>query len=334
VEIYKGPSHRRFWEDPAAQRARGIAQAAVQALWPDAYRAATRFPLALPNPLDPVGGQAAPQEGSAEWNRTVADAEALYRQPGRVWAAIHVLVHNAHDPLRPAQALASRSLAAWLRQHFMCCNCRGFWAVDVLNAVGLPPEAAEREAHKVRSAQWFRIYLLTQRAPLIRLPSMSSRCAAVVVEGAQYGLGALRGHPRRPPLALARGHRRRDGSPVWALQRPHPLPKPLVSAVRGSGADVDDTGAGRGPTGKGQRGALTCAVAGNEQDRLVCIVFLDLVHVFFGVAVHSFYLGSNTARRRSGAASAGKQTNKRAGRWGASAAPLAKVGSNFISMRS
>jgi hypothetical protein len=42
-----------------------------------------------------------------------------------VWSLIHTLVANTADPMRAASVEASRALAVWLRQHFMCTNCRG-----------------------------------------------------------------------------------------------------------------------------------------------------------------------------------------------------------------
>jgi hypothetical protein len=68
---------------------------------------------------------------SSQWNHTAAKAAALYRQSNKVWSTIQTLVHNMRDPMPPTQVTASRALAVWLRQHFMCCNCRGMWATYV-----------------------------------------------------------------------------------------------------------------------------------------------------------------------------------------------------------
>ena len=65
-----------------------------------------------------------------------------------VWSVVHTLVHNMRDPMPAAQVRASRALAVWLRQSFMCCNCRGMWGNYVLNAVGLPPADSSRLAHE------------------------------------------------------------------------------------------------------------------------------------------------------------------------------------------
>lgn len=86
---------------------------------------------------------------SAKWNQTSEEAEKLYRQPNKLWSAVHTLIHNCRDPMPRAQVAASRSIAVWLRSHFMCCNCRGFWGNDVLDAIGLPPESTSREEHKL-----------------------------------------------------------------------------------------------------------------------------------------------------------------------------------------
>lgn len=84
---------------------------------------------------------------SEQYNKTAQKADRLYRQPNKLWSTIHTLIHNCADPMSSSQVHASRALAVWLRQHFMCCNCRGFWA-DLLNEAGLPPSSTSRQEHK------------------------------------------------------------------------------------------------------------------------------------------------------------------------------------------
>lgn len=62
--------------------------------------------------------------GSAAWNATAESANLLFHQPNKLWSTIHTLIHNCKDPMSSRQILASRALAVWLRQHFMCQNCR------------------------------------------------------------------------------------------------------------------------------------------------------------------------------------------------------------------
>ena len=59
------------------------------------------------------------EPGSKGWNETAAEAGVIYRQSSKVWSAIHSLIHNCRDPMPWEQVQASRSLAVWLRQHFM-----------------------------------------------------------------------------------------------------------------------------------------------------------------------------------------------------------------------
>jgi hypothetical protein len=62
---------------------------------------------------------------SAEWNATAKEAHVQYRQANKIWSLIHTLMANTADPMRAASVEASRALAVWLRQYFMCTNCRG-----------------------------------------------------------------------------------------------------------------------------------------------------------------------------------------------------------------
>jgi len=146
VEKYGSPLSHNFWFDPSADKARLLIQNIVRALWPEQYRSKTIFPIAIPDPRKAVRAGGAPD--TAAWNTTAHEAALLYKQANKLWSAIHTLIHNVRDPMSSAAVHASRSLALWLRQHFGCQNCRGFWATDVLNVVGLPPETSEREKHK------------------------------------------------------------------------------------------------------------------------------------------------------------------------------------------
>ena len=115
----------------------------MRELWPEVYRRDTRFPLAsFPDPRLSGG-----PPGSAAWNASAAAGKKLYRQANKVWSTIHSLMANTADPMRPAGVEASRALAVWLRQHFMCTNCRGFWGAAVVNELGLPPRSTAREDH-------------------------------------------------------------------------------------------------------------------------------------------------------------------------------------------
>ena len=143
TEIFHNPEALVFWRSDAADAARASIASIVAELWPEAYRQQTRFPLAtFPDPRSAPGGPL-----SADWNATAAAGRALYRQAAKVWSTIHSLMANTADPMRPASAAASRALAVWLRQHFMCTNCRGFWGNVVLEELGLPPASTSRDAH-------------------------------------------------------------------------------------------------------------------------------------------------------------------------------------------
>lgn len=68
-------------------------------------------------------------------------------QPNMVWSLIHFLMHNQPSPM-PARAVeASQALASHLSENFWCNDCRGFFTIGVLSAYGLPPSAADGEAH-------------------------------------------------------------------------------------------------------------------------------------------------------------------------------------------
>jgi hypothetical protein len=54
VEHFTNPLALRFWHTPAADVARAKIQGIVAALWPESYRAATRFPLDIPDPRHAV----------------------------------------------------------------------------------------------------------------------------------------------------------------------------------------------------------------------------------------------------------------------------------------
>uniref|UniRef100_A0A383W1N7 Sulfhydryl oxidase n=1 Tax=Tetradesmus obliquus TaxID=3088 RepID=A0A383W1N7_TETOB len=149
VEHFTNPLSVKFWHSPAADVARGKIQGILAALWPQSYRAATRFPLDIPDPRH------AGSVHSTGWNHTAAKAASLYHQSNKVWSTIQTLVHNMKDPMPPTQVAASRALAVWLRQHFMCCNCRGMWANYVLNHLGLPPKSSSRYDH---TRWWWRAH--------------------------------------------------------------------------------------------------------------------------------------------------------------------------------
>jgi hypothetical protein len=68
----------------------------------------------------------------------------MHHRPTQVWSLIHTLMANTADPMRPASVEASRALAVWLRQHFMCTNCRGACAGQPHPA---PPAAFARGVH-------------------------------------------------------------------------------------------------------------------------------------------------------------------------------------------
>jgi hypothetical protein len=54
VEVFTGPMNPHFWSSRSAERARKEIQRLVAILWPEQYRAATRFPLEIPDPRKAV----------------------------------------------------------------------------------------------------------------------------------------------------------------------------------------------------------------------------------------------------------------------------------------
>ena len=54
VEVFTGPLYAKFWTSKAAERARAKIQRIVAVLWPEQYRAATKFPLEFPDPRKAV----------------------------------------------------------------------------------------------------------------------------------------------------------------------------------------------------------------------------------------------------------------------------------------
>jgi hypothetical protein len=54
VEHFVSPLTAQFWHPATGDVARAKIQAIVAALWPDTYRAATRFPLDIPDPRHAV----------------------------------------------------------------------------------------------------------------------------------------------------------------------------------------------------------------------------------------------------------------------------------------
>jgi hypothetical protein len=89
---------------------------------------------------------------SKAWNASIAEATKLYRQASKVWSIIHTLIHNTDDPMPGSAVQASRALAVWLRQHFMCCNCRGFWANLVSTDQGKVCNGPAAETHDSAAA--------------------------------------------------------------------------------------------------------------------------------------------------------------------------------------
>eukprot|EP00884_Botryococcus_braunii_P013073 jgi/Botrbrau1/21767/Bobra.43_1s0157.1 len=206
TEVYGNPTNPRFWQDSAADTSRELIQTLLKTLWPASYRKLTKFPLQFPDP------RAAGPLYSKGWNETARRAHVLYRQANKVWSTIHTLIHNTDDPLSVQQVEASRGIAVWLRHHFMCCNCRGFWSQDVLNAVGLPPVSRDREDHKF---WWWRSHnMVSEHAAATRgghpwvYPPMTDADFAT-----QYG--KLSAHLRcQNPWFLAREHA--DG--MWKIR--------------------------------------------------------------------------------------------------------------------
>lgn len=78
VEHFTNPLSVKFWHSPAADVARGKIQGILAALWPQSYRAATRFPLDIPDPRHAVSGDNAQYQWCHVW-RNVFRCNVLVR---------------------------------------------------------------------------------------------------------------------------------------------------------------------------------------------------------------------------------------------------------------
>ncbi len=75
-------------------------------------------------------------------NNTVLDvlAQAFDNsfRPQMLWSLVHYLTFNLPEAISFKQASASRALASWLSENFLCTDCRGFFTIGVLEAYGPP----------------------------------------------------------------------------------------------------------------------------------------------------------------------------------------------------
>ena len=130
-----------FWYSVEGNRSREIIQNIVETLWPEVYRPQTTFPIPVPDP------RSTGPPYTAAWNETAAHVGSLLAQTPRVWSTIHSLITNTKELMDPPQIQASQALALFLAQSFICPDCRGFWRIDVLDVIGLPPSSNDREDH-------------------------------------------------------------------------------------------------------------------------------------------------------------------------------------------
>ena len=130
-----------FWYSELGNRTRNLIQDIVETLWPEVYRNTTTFPLSIPDPR--TTGPAY----TAAWNSTAQEAKTTMSQTPRVWSTIHSLVTNTKQTMDHKQVQASQQLAIFLAQSFICPDCRGFWNIDVLQEIGIPPSSNDREDH-------------------------------------------------------------------------------------------------------------------------------------------------------------------------------------------
>lgn len=139
-----------FWYSSEGNRSRDVAQNLVQTLWPDVYRSTTTFPIAIPDP------RLTGPPYTAAWNETASEAQSIMIQTPRVWSLVHSLVSNIQSGvMTQEQVLASQGLAMFLAQSFICPDCRGFWRVDVLDVIGIPPSTTNSAEHE---AWWWRAH--------------------------------------------------------------------------------------------------------------------------------------------------------------------------------
>lgn len=135
------PSQAEFWYSAVGNTTRDNIQNIVQTLWPEIYRNTTKFPLPYPDPR-----RTGPPYTEA-WNSTAARVLTIQAQTPKVWSTVHSLITNTKEIMDEGQVQASQALAMFLAQSFICPDCRGYWRVDVLDEIGLPPSSNNREDH-------------------------------------------------------------------------------------------------------------------------------------------------------------------------------------------
>lgn len=131
-----------FWYSSEGNRSRETIQRIVETLWPEVYRDETSFPLPIPDP------RSTGPPYTAAWNQTANEAQSIMLQTPRVWSTVHSLVANLGETMTQEQVAASQGLAMFLAQSFICPDCRGFWRVDVLNIIGIPPSTTNAADHE------------------------------------------------------------------------------------------------------------------------------------------------------------------------------------------
>jgi hypothetical protein len=83
--------------------------------------------------------------------KAIVDAFDMSFRPQHLWSLVHVLTFNLPDQLTFKQATASRALATWLSNNFVCTDCMGFFTIGILETYGPPPESLAGIDH----AKWW-----------------------------------------------------------------------------------------------------------------------------------------------------------------------------------
>jgi len=70
---------------------------------------------------------------------SLAQSVSRASRPNQVWSLIHWVMHNLPERMSVEQVQASKAIALILKDNFWCNDCRGFFTIGVLGAVGYPP---------------------------------------------------------------------------------------------------------------------------------------------------------------------------------------------------
>ncbi|KNC80241.1 hypothetical protein SARC_07394 [Sphaeroforma arctica JP610] len=160
-----GTSRCEYWypevgpKSAQAAHSRKLMYNILAALWP------THKYGAVPS-LDEVMSLLSGPEQIGDYSQCVTDSKdnstAIYNalamaggrasQPNQVWSIVHTVMHNYPiTGMTSNQVQASRALADFLQHNFWCTDCRGVFAVGVLNEFGFPPQTNDPYAH----AKWW-----------------------------------------------------------------------------------------------------------------------------------------------------------------------------------